>query len=77
VAIADRGTPAIGDRHAISQSMIGVVVALTLQLIVGVATVTPPTEFQAKAEGDSFVATLRDALDKLSPSWTTLPHTGC
>jgi hypothetical protein len=55
--------------------MIRVVAALTLQLIVGVATVTPPTEFDlAKAEGDSFVATLRAALDKLSPSWMTLPQ---
>ena len=57
------------------QSMIGVVAALMLQLVVGVATVTPPTEFDlAKAEGDSFVATLRAALDKLSPSWMTLPQ---
>jgi hypothetical protein len=53
--------------------MIGVVA--TLQLMeVGVATITAPTDLLAKAEGDSFVATLRDALDKLSPSWTTLPQ---
>ena len=57
--------------------MIGVVAALMLQLVVGVATVTPPTEFLAKAEGDSFVATLRGALDKLSPSWRRCRSVGC